>query len=246
MTLLVITPSRGRPDNICRVIEAWEATAGDLESTHLRVLLDEDDPMVNEYPEDVRSWVEYRVGPRNGFAPRFNAEVAHVLAHEDGWQAIANFGDDHLPRTFGWDSAFMQAQYGLGRRGGVVYADDGWQGVDLPTAPVISTQVVRALGWYSPPGLRHAYVDNFWRALGIMLGHICYLPDVLIEHLHPDVPVDGYPHTAAEGVGTKATRDETYDSVDTAMQVADRDRWYQYRNQELAGDVARVRKALGW
>jgi hypothetical protein len=36
-----------------------------------------------------------------------------------------------------------------------------------------------------PEGFAHLYVDNFWLRLGQDLNAIRYLPETVIEHLHP-------------------------------------------------------------
>ena len=54
----------------------------------------------------------------------------------------------------------------------------------LPTAAVISSGIVTALGWMCLPSLRHYCVDNVWSVLGSSAGCLHYLPDVVIEHLH--------------------------------------------------------------
>ena len=38
-----------------------------------------------------------------------------------------------------------------------------------------------------PPGMIHLYFDNFWLDFGRAMGKITYLPDVIIEHMHPAV-----------------------------------------------------------
>ncbi len=91
-------------------------------------------------------------------------------------------GDDHRLRTPDWDIALMRA---IGNRPGLSYGNDLLQAENLPTAVMMSAAIVRALGGMVPPKLKHLYLDNFWKALGNDLGHLTYLPQVIIEHLHP-------------------------------------------------------------
>jgi hypothetical protein len=92
-------------------------------------------------------------------------------------------GDDHMPRTVGWDAAYLEALRELGT--GLVYGNDLLQGSSLPTQVAMTTDIVRALGYMAPPDLTHLYVDNFWRDLGRSAGCLRYLPDVIVEHRHP-------------------------------------------------------------
>jgi hypothetical protein len=58
-------------------------------------------------------------------------------------------GDDHRPRTKGWDQAYLDALRELGT--GIVYGDDLLQGEKLPTQCAMTADIVRALGHMAPP-----------------------------------------------------------------------------------------------
>jgi len=45
--------------------------------------------------------------------------------------------------------------------------------------------IVKALGGMVPQGMIHLYLDNFWMKLGQDLGALRYMPEVIVEHLHP-------------------------------------------------------------
>jgi hypothetical protein len=107
-------------------------------------------------------------------------------------------GDDHLPRTPGWDKAFIQA---LGHNTGIVYGDDLLQGANLPTAYGMSRDLVNELRGMTFPGCIHLFFDNFVKQLGLDLEYLKYLPDVIIEHIHP--------------VAGKVAMDEGYERVNS-------------------------------
>jgi hypothetical protein len=90
-------------------------------------------------------------------------------------------GDDHRVRTRGWDEALTDAAGPVG----IAYGDDLIQGVELPTSVVMSSDIVRTLGQMVPPTLQHLFVDDYWKALGIGIGQLHYVPEVVIEHMHP-------------------------------------------------------------
>jgi hypothetical protein len=199
--LLVIVPSRCRPGHIERLWEAWTVTATGY--AELLVCLDSDDPDLDLYR--LIDGPLFTVAPRNGFAPRLTVEaVAHAPRHF----ALASWGDDHVPRTYGWDLALVEALDALGT--GFAYGNDGYQGARIPTACAMTSDVVTALGWMTPAGLAHLYVDNVWLDLGTDLGRISYLPDVLIEHMHPSIgkapwdPLTRDANTPAKGAADKA------------------------------------------
>jgi hypothetical protein len=49
----------------------------------------------------------------------------------------------------------------------------------------MTRDIVLELNGITFPGCKHLYFDNFVKQLGIDLGCLIYLPDVIIEHLHP-------------------------------------------------------------
>jgi hypothetical protein len=102
---------------------------------------------------------------------------------KDDYEYFAFMGDDHRPRTQGWDSMLIDALDELGT--GLAYGDDLHQGEGLPTAVAMTADIVRELDGMVPPGMIHLYLDNFWLKLGKDLNAIKYLPEVVIEHCHP-------------------------------------------------------------
>lgn len=223
LPLVYLVPTRGRPQNALHLIEAWRVTTTGCAALVLAV--DDDDPELDGYR--AIGWPHLIVGPRlrlggtlNWLAPR---------AADLGAQAIGFMGDDHRPRTGGWDAALLAALRDGGP--GVVYANDLFQGPNLPTAVAISAEVIDTLGFYVPPGMVHLFLDDFWRHLGEALGALTYLPDVIIEHLHP-----------ATG---KASMDASYaETNSTSSYQADHQRWRTYLDGPWHDDLQRLHHAL--
>lgn len=176
-SFLILCPSRGRPENILELIRSWEVTGAHAE---LLVIVDNDDPSLNDYLQlqpQARIQVN-NVARRVG--PILNAFAVPAAAKYD---VIGFLGDDHRPRTPGWDEALARA---LAEKPGVAFGNDLVQGGELPTAAAISAPLIAELGYMCPPGVKHLYVDNFWRKLGEGVDCLQYLPDVIVEHLHPN------------------------------------------------------------
>jgi Methyltransferase domain len=199
--LVVIVPSRGRPQAARELIAAFDATC--TTNPILIFAVDADDPMVDEYRSTLAPTGMVDVGV-NVTSSRSMVEALNVVTSV--WAVDANalgfMGDDHRPRTPGWDARYLEALRELGT--GIVYGDDLLQGERLPTQCAMTADIVRALGYMAPPALRHMCVDNFWLDLGNSAGCIRYLPDVVVEHLHPlagKAEVDaGYERVNAPGV----------------------------------------------
>lgn len=223
--LLVIVPSRGRPENIARLWEAWQETA--TGRAHLLVAIDDDDPRLDDY---YRHAVPrgYRIGgsTRNGFAPRLNIEARWFAKH---YRHLASWGDDHVPRTHGWDAALCDTLHDMGT--GYVYGNDLFQGPNIPTAWAQTSDIVRALGWMTPPALAHLYVDNAVYDLGHAIGAIRYLPEVIIEHLHPATGKVEWDQLTAD-----ANSGEAYET--------DRVAYEKWKADDLDTDAARIMEVI--
>lgn len=217
--IAVLTPSRSRPRQLTEMIEAVKRTA--IWDVRIYVGLDEDDADSYEIPTDVRCVV----GSRQQLAPWTN-DLARI-ALEDGADILASFGDDHRPRTSGWDALVTSAMLNMGS--GLVYAADGLQDERLPTAPFWSADVIRELGWFFPPALKHLYADNYWLRLATDIERCVYLPDVLIEHLHPSAG--------------KAEEDDVNRANDSHYEQ-DRQAYEAFICDEHPGVVDRVRSIL--
>ncbi len=208
--LLVIVPTRGRPQNAARLARAFEET--DSLNADLVFVADHDDPELAAYHLAAPRLLVHRGETGKGLVPALNW-AADLYA--DDYDHLGFMGDDHLPRTAGWDAHVLGALDT--RQPRVVYGNDLLQGETLPTAAFMPSRLVRALGFMAPPVLRHLYVDNFWLDLGRSLGGLRYLPDVVIEHVHP-----------AAG---KTAMDDRYRVVNAAeADQADRQAWWRFRD----------------
>lgn len=188
MTVVVAMPSRGRPAAAAATIEAIRDTAV-LADTFTVVGVDSDDPELGAYRALGTGWYGRHVtlvvlepAETGNLAKASNALARRILSAEPD-AIIGNLGDDHRPRTPGWDCAIADAL----ERPGIAYGDDLIHGERLPSAPFISGELVRRLGWYFMPALEHMYVDDATRELGLAAGRLRYLADVVIEHMHPAV-----------------------------------------------------------
>jgi hypothetical protein len=95
----------------------------------------------------------------------------------------------------------------------------------LPTAVVVSSEIVKSLGYMAPPVLKHLYLDNFWLDLGNAINSIHYFEDVIIEHMHP--------------VREKSSEDNTYHE---SWVLADHDKamYEKYKESEFLNDISKV------
>ena len=195
---LIITPTRQRKDNAQRLIDSVAATA--TAQTDLILAVDDDD--AHSYTGLRAGRARVLVGPRQT-CPAWTNQIARDYG--GGYRALASLGDDHVPETYGWDSLLLGAIDAMGGTG-IAYGDDCLQHEKLPTAPVISSDIVVALGWLFLPGLTHFYCDDVWKALAEP-DLLAYVPEVIIRHLHFSVgtaPRDGTYAEAEPSMGADA------------------------------------------
>ena len=220
--LLIITPSRGRAKNIARLLDSIHETSRII--THLHVAIDDDDPELTQYQyvfdKAGADGDVLEIGKRKGLAEWTN-EVA--LRRADEYPFMASLGDDHLPRTPGWDKSLVSAIERMNGTG-LSYPWD-YVREDIPEAVTVSSNIVKALGWMMLPSLQHFYVDNVWADLGHGANCIKHLRAIAVEHVHP-----------AAG---KAPADKTYSESGTKI-AADREAYYDWRRNQMTGDIAKI------
>lgn len=221
--LAIIVPTRERADRFAAMVDAVQATA--TGSVEVVACVDADDPELELYRPIVRPVGRLLVGPRQSLSAWTNWAAQWVLNKANGAppRHLASLGDDHLPRTPGWDVALAEACGGHG----YAYGDDLAQGVNLPTAWVQTASTVRALGWMMLPSCGHLYVDNAILELGRAAGILRYCPDVVVEHMHPVVG--------------KAEVDDSYRASNSRLQYRNDGLAFKaWVRDGLAADVARL------
>lgn len=226
MDLLIVVPARSRPQNVQAVLDAWDETHA-WEHADLCIEVDADDPalpgfLALELPAGARLAVH------DVWRPMVHKLETAVARELDNYFAIGFAGDDHHPRTVGWAKRYLDELRSMGT--GIVYGDDGYQHENTPTQWAMTTDIVRAVGRMVPAPVEHMYCDDALRDLGKAAGCLRYLPDVLIEHMHP----------AAQ----KAAYDDQYRRVNAPEQYrrdkATYQRWLKTRLEVEAAMVAEM------
>jgi glycosyltransferase involved in cell wall biosynthesis len=96
------------------------------------------------------------------------------------WYGYLN--DDFIVHTPGWDEALIVA---AGLRGMSNSNDGNWQsGKRMAGGLCFGGDFLRALGWWSPPGLWHCYADDTWEAVARAVDNWKTVSSILIEHRH--------------------------------------------------------------
>jgi hypothetical protein len=224
--LLVIVPTRGRPQNARDLYKSWMDTVEG--NADLLFVVDDDDPQLGTYQNQMSQLpqAQLMVGPRLRMVGSLNLAATKFA---DKYPYLGFFGDDHRPRTRGWDTIFCNTLQKFGV--GVVYGNDLLQGETMPTEVAMTSNIVQALGYMAPPSMVHLCVDLVWKDWGVAIDRIKYFDDVVIEHMH-----------YANG---KSIKDAGYVDANSEERVrTDSAAYYQYKDTQLADDVKKLMKLL--
>ncbi len=170
---MIIIPTKGRPQNIERFIEAYKKT-GAISPVVL---------LINNDEKNLYGKIKF---PENFSIKEFSSENSAAECVNQYFQENLNhdfygiLADDIIPETEGWDLKLKEA-CGLEK---LAWADDGIQGENLPTHPFFGGNLLRKIGFIAPPGIRHCYVDNFWKLVATVLEKGVYLPEIKLTHHH--------------------------------------------------------------
>lgn len=229
MSMLTIVPSRGRPQAVEALAQQFRRTST-LHHSKMMFVFDDDDPALTANKAALTdfkgsSWIGWSVFPRLRMAGSLNL-AAKSAVDSGAYRVIGFMGDDHRPRTEGWDTLMYEHA-----KDSIVYGNDLFQRQNLPTAVWMPERIVSIIGGMVPTGFIHLYLDNVWKLWGERLGRLKYLPNVIIEHMHP-----------AAG---KGQFDTSYGETG-APEVWENDakRFGEYVQDELESDLAKMRTVL--
>jgi hypothetical protein len=228
--LTIFVPDRGRPAQIAAYVDNFRATIQG--NTELVVVLDEDDPDLQLYKNNLDyADQEYMIAPptHRGMVGALNWAFTH---HYTPSKNVGFQGSDHFPRTVGWDVQYVEAIAAFPGGIGMVYGNDLFQCETMPTQIAMSIEIPRALGWMCPPQFWHLCVDVVWKDQGDYLGRIQYLPNTIVEHMHP--------------LAGKAKNDKQYMIVNNSIIARHDSEQYQlYKERYLAQDMEKVKRVCG-
>jgi hypothetical protein len=209
---LIIVPSRNRPDSVQELTECLLHTSS---NSDICFGLDNDD--ISEY--NYLPNIIYEKNERLMMGGTLNL-IANKYV--DKYKYICFMGDDHRPRTLGWDKILTRP---LKDKPGLSYGNDLIQKESLPTAVVMSSSIIKKLGYMAPPKLKHLFLDNFWLDLGKSINSLYYFDDVIIEHMHP--------------VANKGKEDELYHNSWSVFNH-DKEEYENYKTNIFDEDIVKV------
>lgn len=174
--ILVILPTKERLNDFIIFSESWVKTTEG--KSDVVVVINEDDKTYENIKSEYNFIYEY-VSKKpflhilNEIAVKYSESYRYIMFMEDDCNYVTN----------GWESIFINKLNELGDNG-IVWGNDLLNKDKLVGLPVLNSNIIRKLGYMSPPELMCLCVDNFWLALGNKLNSLYYFDDVIVEHRH--------------------------------------------------------------
>lgn len=224
--IAVVLPVRdagtGRSQRLINCLNSWKEQTEGLSDVH--IIVDEDDTHNFGYLfEEQRQNIKVHVKPTGLTLMEKINTIGLDIANLYNYMVF--IGDDIVFQT-PWESKFIE--YLSSVPAGLVYADtlDLPDHVDWASHPCITTNMVRAVGFYGCPAVHHNYFDNFWSEVAKEIGHFQKMPDVIMDHRR---------------VGW--TPDHIYRQI-VELQITDKVRYTEYKETKYAEDLQKIKDYL--
>jgi hypothetical protein len=186
--------SRNRPKELIRMLESFDTTR--TIDSEVVVYISDDDPRLSEYRDALkdRRWI-YEIGSHKYMVDVLNYFSTKIYPDCEYYQEV---NDDHIYQTVGWDRMLTDVIENSGYGWGMSFPNNTIN--KNPSATMISGNIVRSLGWYALPTLRHSSTDCSTAQIGNALKRLYYVGEAIIEHRCW--------HDTVHGIGVRAPEDD--------------------------------------
>lgn len=176
----VLTPTRGRPASVRRLIDSGRTLAADPVEFVFRC--DENDPELSRIADQVENddHCIMLTGPQGVLSEMWN----ECYAVSSG-SIVMQCGDDIIFRTPMWDKLVEQAFFGYPDGIALVYGNDCLQGANLATHGFVTRRWVNTVGHFTPSQFSSDYGDQWLFDVARGIGRTHYVPELVTEHMHP-------------------------------------------------------------
>lgn len=182
-----LLPTRARPDKALALLERCP-------DQRIILIVNKDDPELTAYHTIANAMF---TSESEGMAAKCQEFFAAYPTYD--WYGVLT--DDLEPCTEGWADTLVSHINGWN----VVASNDEWQ-QRMQGALVFSGDLLRAVGYFAPPGLKHLYFDDVWETLGKETGCLNYDMTVSVRHAHAGLK--GEADSTVKKVGTFWSTDE--------------------------------------
>lgn len=181
--LLVKFPSRGRPDKFLQVFNMYQDSILLKDTTFFLVSIDEDDKSMVDTVSRLSAYpnTEVVIGPPLGKVGACNRD----LAGRD-WDILLLASDDMIPQVKGMDKIIIDLMNEHFPDGdGALWFNDGYTRDLINTIVCLGRKYYDRFGYLYHPAYKSLFADNEYTAVGMKLGKLKYIPQVIMKHQHP-------------------------------------------------------------
>ena len=184
MNFSLLLPTRGRVRLVQRLFDSVVQTSSNVGRLEVVLYIDEDDQESREIFHPELSLVKIIGQPGESMG---SMNRACYEASQGRYVMLMN--DDAVFRTPNWDACVLDLASRFPDEIALVYGNDLDQGETVPTFPIVSRTVVEIVGEICPRGYRNLHIEShildiFKQLARMGYDRICYLDDVVFEHMH--------------------------------------------------------------
>jgi len=188
----LLCPSRSRPEELKRLIESVAKTALAPSRIEILIYVDEDDPKKFDY---LLSHKNLTIDPTVSKLanvdllidePLRTPIINNILAERAQGNILMIANDDQVFRDKNWDNRLDEEAAKFSDEIYCMWFNDGRYQEKICTFPILSKKWVNTLGYIEPFLFEHFNCDLWIWQIGKMINRLHYIPDILVEHLHPD------------------------------------------------------------
>lgn len=183
----ILTPTRGRPDNISRLVYSACETALDPARLEFVFYVDRDDTESDNRIEQISMSLNYATTMTVAGERIVLSEMWNACARAAKGDIMLHCGDDIIFRSDEWDQIVIDEFRKYPDGIVLVHGRDGYQDANLATHGFRHRNWVNVVGDFVPPHFSSDYNDTWVTEVADKLGRRVYLPNVYTEHMHPVV-----------------------------------------------------------
>lgn len=177
----ILLPSRGRPDNVYRLVDSILNTCNNPKDIEIIVRLDNDDDTKNVLLDNPPKNTTIIVGDRIILTDYWN-KCADIAKGD----IMMICGDDIIFRTLNWDTVVNDSFDSIDDKIAYVFGDDGSvHNGKFGTHGFMHRRWYETLGYITPPYFSGDYSDTWCNDISKAVGRHIHI-DILTEHMHPD------------------------------------------------------------
>jgi tetratricopeptide (TPR) repeat protein len=224
--IAIILPVRdagtGRSKRLMSCLESWSKFTEGLSDIH--IIIDEDDvdnfKELNNYMDKFNVHIKPQGLTLMEKINTIGLDIAHLYKY------ICFIGDDIVFKTK-WESKYIDylSSVPAGLVSGKI--EDSFEDPEWATHPCITSNLVKAVGFYGCPAVAHNYFDNYWTEVSKEIGYFKRIDDVVMDHTRKESDKDAI----------------FWKVVD--LQEKDKERYYQYKKLNFDNDIKKIKEYVG-